>query len=344
MFKTIVSRQAQHAVDLDAMSLVNPEISSRSPDVADEGEHVPPVDSGSLWSESWYFDTTTANGDLGIYARVGRLPNQDRCNFVGGIFRRNEAPIMFVDMDVALPASDPLVQQFSTDRFSVESRCLDPLSKFAFKLKGTGSSFADPSSPLRGEQGKDLKGVEIDLVWQTSGPAYKNGAQTRYEIPCQVNGTIKVGDKRFSLQAAPGERNHSWGVRNWWVADWVWSGLHFEDGTHVSTIALGKGSESTGGGGFIQKDGKLTEVTHVVNEFDFRDNGLPDTLRLRIEPGNLTIECETIVGAGLRLMDPEGREAHLPRVMCSARKNDGVKGVGWLDFNRVVKREPTTTS
>jgi hypothetical protein len=43
------------------------------------------------------------------------------------------------------------------------------------------------------------------------------------------------------------------------------------------------------------------------------------------------------------MLDPEGREAHLPRVMCSATSSSGLRGVGWLDFNRVVKRDPDHT-
>ena len=162
-----------------------------------------------------------------------------------------------------------------------------------------------------------------------------------------MNGTIKIGKNIFDLKAVPGERNYNWGVRDWWVADCVWSGLHFEDGTHVFTIALNRGHESTGGADFVQKDGKLVEITKVYNAFDFKDSGLPGKLQLRLEPGDLTIDCETIGAAGLRLIDPEGREAHLPRVCCSAiirsaTNHHGIKGVGWLDFNRVVKPEPTS--
>ena len=342
MFRTLVTRQAQHAVDMDAMSLVDvrsfkPDMTSRTPHVVDEGVHVPPQDAGPLWNESWYFDCT--NGELGMYARIGRLPNQNCCSFVGGIFQRNEEPILFVNMQAPLPSSnDPMIQHFSTDRFNVENQCLDPLKKFAFKLSGTASSFADPSAPLRGDgDRKDVKNVEIDLVWETVGLPYKQA--TRYEVPCQTEGTIRIGERSYTVKTH-GERNHSWGVRNWWVADWVWSGLHFEDGSHIFTIAL----TSTGGGtGFVQKGGKLTELTSVASEYGFKENGLPKVrLVLRIEPGGLTVECDTVGEAGIRLLDPEGREAHLPRVMCTAlRKNDGVKGVGWLDFNRVVKREPS---
>jgi hypothetical protein len=129
-------------------------------------------------------------------------------------------------------------------------------------------------------------------------------------------------------------------IRNWWVSDWVWSALHFEDGTQVFTIALNKGAESSGGSGFIQKDGKRTEITRVVNKFEWRADGLPGKSSLQISPGDLVIECEPLAVAGLRSLDPEGLEAHLPRVMCSATTSSGLRGVGWLDFNRVVKRDP----
>lgn len=112
-------------------------------------------------------------------------------------------------------------------------------------------------------------------------------------------------------------------------ADWVWSSLHFEDGTNIFTITLGRGAASTGAGGFIQKDGKLTEITNVVNDFEVQDNGLPGNLKLLIAPGNLTIACQTIGAAGLRFIDHDKREAHLPRVMCTAQKSGGSRG-SWL--------------
>ena len=339
MFKTLISRQAQHAIDMDAMSTVKPTQISHTPKIAEEAEHVPPNDE-PLWNESWYFDAMKPDGSIGMYARIGRLPNQNKCNFIGGIFQRGKAPITFVDMNAPLPPSDPFVQRLTAERFSVEARCVDPLTTFAVKINGKGTSFEDPSAPLRGEQGVDVPDVAIDLVYQTRGQPYNKRAQTRYEVPCTVDGTIKIGSETLQLRAVPGERNHSWGVRNWWVSDWVWSAVHFEDGTQVFTIALNKGAESSGGSGFVQKDGKLTEITRVVNNFEWGEDGLPGKLSLQISPGDLVIECEPVAAAGLRMLDPEGREAHLPRVMCSATTSSGLQGVGWLDFNRVVKREP----
>ncbi len=48
------------------------------PEAADEGRHEPGPE--RLWNESWYFDAISDAGDLGLYVRLGRLPNQGvRC-------------------------------------------------------------------------------------------------------------------------------------------------------------------------------------------------------------------------------------------------------------------------
>ncbi len=80
---------------------------------------------------------------------------------------------------------------------------------------------------------RDAKDVDVQLTWKTSVSAYEKEGQSRYEIPCHFTGTINIGGQTFSLKMAPGQRNHSWGTRNWWVADWVWLGLHPSDGTDI---------------------------------------------------------------------------------------------------------------
>jgi hypothetical protein len=342
MFRTLVARQAQHAIDMKAWKLVKPDISFYRPGIADKGEHTPP-DDHPLWNESWYFDAITPDGEVGIYARIGRLPNQGCCNVIAGVFRKKEKPVLLADMHATLPPSDSTAQKIRTERFEAESRCLEPLGSFSLKLIGTGTMLGDPASPLHGElTGTDVPDIDVDLVWETSASPYKKRSQTLYEIPCRVSGTITLGcGQVYHLDSAPGGRNHSWGIRDWWKTDWCWSGLHFEDGTDIFIIALGGGENSTGAAGFIQKDGELTEITEGVNEFEWREDGLPGDLKLRIQPGDRMVECQAIAEAGLRLEDAEGRVAHLARVMCRATLDGEEKGVGWLDFNRVVKKEGT---
>ena len=55
---------------------------------------------------------------------------------------------------------------------------------------------------------------------------------TRYEIPCLVPGTVTVDGETFTVDGQ-GQRDHSWGVRDWWAFGWCWCSLRLDDGTRV---------------------------------------------------------------------------------------------------------------
>ena len=78
---------------------------------------------------------------------------------------------------------------------------------------------------------------------------------TRYEIPCQVTGSITVDGEELRLDG-PGQRDHSWGVRDWWSFGWCWSAGHLDDGTHTHLTEV----RSDGGpfyAGYVQRYGEL---------------------------------------------------------------------------------------
>ena len=53
-----------------------------------------------------------------------------------------------------------------------------------------------------------------------------------------MSGSVTVDGREYTLNGVPGQRDHSWGVRDWWSMDWVWSALHLDDGTHVHGVDL----------------------------------------------------------------------------------------------------------
>ena len=55
---------------------------------------------------------------------------------------------------------------------------------------------------------------------------------TRYEISSWVTGSVTIGDHTIAIDCA-GQRDHSWGVRDWWQFPWNWTSGHFDDGTFV---------------------------------------------------------------------------------------------------------------
>ncbi len=110
---------------------------------------------------------------------------------------------------------------------------------------------------------------------------------TRYEIPCRVTGTVRVGDEEIAF-AGPGQRDHSWGARDWWAVDWMWSALHLDDGTH--THAVGVPTMPGYGVGYVQRGGEVIEIESVTATERVADDGLIAEPRIVCGPPELDLD------------------------------------------------------
>ena len=332
MFMAWLERNAQQVLDLDALSLLPEPGRGRPaplrPHPEDEGRHPPGPE--LLWNESYYFDAVSESGDLGVYARIGRLPNRDECHYAACICGPGRPSIMLVDASAPLPPTDDDAQAIEIAGLHAEHRCERELRRFAVTLAGTAQAHADASAPLRGERGEPVE-VGLDLVWETDGVPYAWRQTTRYEIPCRVTGTVRVGDEEIAF-AGPGQRDHSWGARDWWALDWMWSALHFEDGTR--THAVGVPQIPGYGVGYVQRDGELTEIESVRASEEVAADGLITSAQIVTGPDPLSVEVEPVAFGAILLVAPDGRVSHFPRAMCRVRTDGGDRGVGWVEWNR----------
>ena len=175
----------------------------------------------------------------------------------------------------------------------------------------------------------------MDLTWTTAGTPYQYRLTPRYEIPCTVSGTVVADGRVLDLASVPGQRDHSWGVRDWWSMDWVWSALHLADGTHLHGVDLRIPGAPPIGVGYIQSPGgPLVELQSVSAHEEFGDNGLPVATELALAPGDVTATVEVRGHAPLLLTTTDGRVSHFPRAWATVTTADGRAGVGWLEWNR----------
>jgi hypothetical protein len=238
---------------------------------------------------------------------------------------------MLVNPAAPLPALEDDGQAIGLDGLHAEQVCEEPLKRFRVTLDGTGQAHADESAPLRGEAGEPIA-VALDLVWETAGTPYQWRQSTRYEIPCRVTGSVRVGDEELAF-AGPGQRDHSWGARDWWAMDWMWSGLHLDDGTHTHAVGL---PERPGVGvGYVQRDGAVSEIKSVVATAEVADSGLVTRAKIVSGPDELELDVEPVAFGALRLEAPDGRLSLFPRAMCRITAADGRTGTGWVEWNRV---------
>lgn len=98
--------------------------------------------------------------------------------------------------------------------------------------------------------------MTMDLIWTTAGTPYQYRITTRYEIPCTVSGTVTADGREFVIKDVPGQRDHSWGVRDWWSMDWVWSALHLDDGSHIHGVDIRIPGAPPIGIGYLQEPGR----------------------------------------------------------------------------------------
>jgi hypothetical protein len=338
MFMASVERAAQQAIDLDSVELLpvfDPARPGRppalQPDPDDEGRHEPGPE--PLWNESWYFDGVSDDETVGVYVRLGRLPNQNVALYTACVCGPGRPSVMLVDPAAPLPAADDDAQLIDAPHLRAEEVCKQPLERFRVKLSGAAQAHADESAPLRGESGEPVD-LELDLIWTTDGVPYAWRQSTRYEIPCRVSGTVRVGSETIEF-TGPGQRDHSWAARDWWAVDWMWSGLHLDDGTHLHAVGV---PQMPGYGvGYAQRDGSVSEIEAVTATETTADSGLITHARIETGPEELNVDLEPVAFGALRLEAPDGRVSLFPRAMCRITADDGRRGCGWVEWNRVQR-------
>ncbi|WP_156662926.1 phosphotransferase [Mycobacterium sp. 1274761.0] len=330
MFMTMLRRHCQHVLDTDALATL-PEPTAPEPlqpTADDEGAHPPGAE--PLWSESWYADFADEGQGIGGWFRLGLIPNQQRA-WVNALLCGPDMPTIAVnDFEVALP-EDPAVVR--SDAVELNHAAADPLQTYHVRLRGQGQAYDDPSALLRGESGRPVE-LSMDLQWTTAGTPYLYRVTSRYEIPCTVSGSVVVDGTVTDVREVPGQRDHSWGVRDWWGMDWVWTALHLHDGTHLHAVDIRIPGSPHFGVGYLQRSGSLTEVQAVTAREGFADNDLPVTTELELTPGDVTATVQIKGHAPVLLTAPDGRVSHFPRAWATVTTTDGRSGVGWMEWNR----------
>jgi hypothetical protein len=333
MFMAMLARHCQQALDLAAEELLPPAPSAPAPPLRPAGEDERPHLAGAeeLWNESWYFDAIAADGSVGAWVRIGLYPNLDACWYTALVCGPGRPTVAVVDFAAPLPSDGSLRTQ--TAALRAEHRCEEPLERFAVSLDGVGEAYEDPAGLLRGEAGRSMA-LALELVWETAGVPYAYRLTTRYEIPCRVAGTIRVGEELLELRGAVGQRDHSWGTRDWWSMDWVWSAGHLDDGTHLHAVELRIPDAPRLGAGYVQPPGAdVLELDGVAAEELLARDGLISSASLSLRPAAIELEVDPLAFAPLLLLARDGRVSHFPRAMCRVRCADGRSGLAWVEWN-----------
>lgn len=294
---------------------------------ADEARHVPTEE--PLWSESWYLDFVDPEQGIGGYVRLGLYPNLGRAWYWACVVGPDRQLVTVIDHEVPLPA--PGTHEIRTEGlwadYTVET-ALDHVSVGVEAFAVGADDPADVYGDLRG----DRVPLGFDLEWETAGATYAYPGVTRYEVPCTVHGEVLVGAERIEVDGH-GQRDHSWGVRDWWSYGWSWTAGRLDDGTRFHGVDVVLADTALYGTGYVADPGGTMAGTDVVDHGTTLDrHGLPTAGTWRV--GELDLRVDPVAFSPVLLTSPEGRTSRFPRAWCRFTAPDGRQGQGWTEWNQ----------
>jgi len=313
---------------------------SHAVDPSDEQRHAPGPE--LLWNESYYLDFVADDGRIAGYARIGLYPNLGVTWWTTMLVGAGRPVVSSVAYDLPVAGGTGLV--IDAAGVAMRGAVVDPLVTMTLRGTAPGRTLGRPEDVYSGMAGTPTT-VEFDLAWSTDGVPYHYDLTTRYEVPCLVRGEVVVGDERIAVDGQ-GQRDHSWGERDWWAFGWCWAAARLDDGTRVHLadiripghpLAFGylQSPGPPGSPGSSVRTVTSLEVTEVLGAA-----GLPVGGSARIEPGGLELQIDPLAFGPVMLEAPDGRISRFPRAVARFVAADGRSGLGWIEWNQPEAREP----
>lgn len=262
------------------------------------GVHPPGAE--RLWGESWYFDFAAADGTAGGFVRVGDYPQSGLRSYWAYVVAGGHAAGHAVDLPLPRDRDIPWRAADSVLRFLAE-----PVTG-GWRISADGDGFL------------------LDVTWRAQAPEYGYARGSRLEQPGWAVGEVSLGGRSLALDG-PGQRDHSWGVRDWWRFGWTWCAGRLCDGTRFQATTLEARGRIAPDGYLMAPDGPPEPVHDVAVE--------GDSVRLN----DTMLEFADIAHVTVELRSPDGELSRLRRAMTRVRAGEARYGIGWRERNLPVR-------
>lgn len=162
----------------------------------DEYLHTPQDD--PYWWENFYFVGYDTQNQLGISLATSIKPVMGLRHATVTLHTHNTPPL-YLWNEVKL-------EEDAYKTGSLKMDVIEPLKKWHLSLKDT-FTYQTNTTPST-----EIVQLEFDIADDAPPHGYKTPRGCRYELPCTLKGTLKVGNTTYQFNSK-GHRDHSWEIR-----------------------------------------------------------------------------------------------------------------------------------
>lgn len=226
------------------------------PTLKEEDEYAHTPSDRRDWRESYYFNWVDISARVSGFSTIGLLPNAAKREFVFALFYDDQREVYFKEPEGAIPEDF----EGSLSDGMLSHKIVQPLREWVINY--------------------ERDGLRAKIIWPGRFPAYDFGSGSgtswagHFEQSGAPHGEIELTDGRVIKFRGFGERDKSWGARDWHIESWYALHAQFAD----LSIGLRRdkvGSDFHSSGGISTADGHIAiEAVELETTIDEK-SGMP---------------------------------------------------------------------
>lgn len=319
-----------------------------SPDPREEFWHEP-ASEDPLWRESYYFDFYDPDSGLAYFSSIGYRINKGHMGSSVAFVWDDET---YVTKDYAYPTeneavqADGLLYEAVTPNEEWRVRHLGAINRFepgsdAMERSPTEFPFAEhPLYTL--DMDLTCVGIHDPVYYEPAGESsdvFSSLYTGHADQGLTVTGSVTLGDRTVEVDGV-GERDHSWGIRDWRAPErWQWTSAVFDEDTALNFWQVETSDESAVEG-YLHLDGESANVEDVAVETAFSEDGVtPDTFDLTVTDArgrelDVGADAGTVVPINFEYED----EVTTIRRTPTEYSAEGTDGYGWTEYATTLEQ------
>jgi len=302
------------------------------------------------WNESYYLAFYDNHQQIGGVSRLGYKPNKEESMTFFFLFLPDGSAGGYFQEKKLKEFNDSLTVSGMTHKWN-------PDGTWTYLFEGNMIIVDDPNDLPTVRENPSLisrvSNAKMEIEFTPISDVYeyseymteeslelgKKAGDKHWEQVANISGTLILGEKKYEFKNIMGQRDHTYGVRDWTgVGNWLYYVIWFNEDLALNPAAIVGEDGRLSTGGFIFKDGENIPLKAInIMEQKFDDKGMPIDSKLELEDYNgekyiLKAKPGPIIPVPFE--DKEGNESVLVQSFGEFELNDIKGGYGTFETLR----------